>query len=80
MLHTPVTFAPNALAICTAKVPTPPDAPIDQHALAGLEAAAVAEGLQGSDGGHRDGGRLLEGQIRRHPGQPIRSRHGVLGE
>src|SRR5688572_3262711 len=26
-LHTPVTFAPNALAICTAKVPTPPEAP-----------------------------------------------------
>src|SRR4028118_1518028 len=25
--HTPVTRPPNALAICTAKVPTPPDAP-----------------------------------------------------
>ena len=28
MLATPVTSAPNALAICTAKVPTPPDAPM----------------------------------------------------
>ena len=28
MLHTPVTSAPNALAICTANVPTPPDAPM----------------------------------------------------
>src|SRR4051795_11476609 len=27
VLHTPVTSAPNALAIWTAKVPTPPDAP-----------------------------------------------------
>ena len=27
VLHTPVTSASNALAICTAKVPTPPDAP-----------------------------------------------------
>ena len=26
VLHTPVTTAPNALAICTANVPTPPDA------------------------------------------------------
>ena len=28
VLHTPVTSAPNALAICTAKEPTPPDAPV----------------------------------------------------
>src|SRR5215203_3202909 len=28
VLHTPVTFAPNALAICTAQVPTPPEAPM----------------------------------------------------
>ncbi len=28
MLHTPVTSVPNALAICTAKEPTPPDAPM----------------------------------------------------
>src|SRR5574337_1067031 len=27
-LHTPVTCAPSALAICTANVPTPPDAPL----------------------------------------------------
>jgi NADPH:quinone reductase-like Zn-dependent oxidoreductase len=27
VLHTPVTSAPNALAICTANVPIPPDAP-----------------------------------------------------
>src|SRR6266511_2075240 len=28
VLQTPVTSAPNDLAICTAKVPTPPDAPL----------------------------------------------------
>src|SRR5215470_9845596 len=28
VLHTPVTSAPNALANCTANVPTPPDAPL----------------------------------------------------
>ena len=27
VLQTPVTSAPNALAICTANVPTPPEAP-----------------------------------------------------
>ena len=27
-LHTPVTSAPNDFAICTANVPTPPDAPL----------------------------------------------------
>jgi hypothetical protein len=30
VLHTPVTSAPSDLAICTANVPTPPEAPIDQ--------------------------------------------------
>ncbi|HTE60529.1 MAG TPA: hypothetical protein VK631_09275, partial [Solirubrobacteraceae bacterium] len=52
----------------------------DQHVLAGLDAPAVAEGLQGGEGGDRNRGRLLEGQIRRHPRQPVRSRQGVLGE
>jgi hypothetical protein len=28
VLHTPVTSAPKDLAICTANVPTPPDAPM----------------------------------------------------
>src|SRR4030065_379787 len=28
VLHTPVTSAPSAFAICTANVPTPPDAPL----------------------------------------------------
>ena len=28
VLHTPVTSAPNAFAICTANVPIPPEAPL----------------------------------------------------
>ena len=51
-----------------------PDAPRrsdDQHALSGLEAPAVAEGLQSGDGG--DGTRgLLEGQVRRHTRELVR--------
>ena len=30
VLHTPVTSAPKDLAICTAKVPTPPGGTVDQ--------------------------------------------------
>ena len=33
----PVTSAPNAFAICTANVPTPPDAPLIEDLLPGLE-------------------------------------------
>ena len=33
MLHTPVTSAPSALAICTAKVPTPPAAELTMIAV-----------------------------------------------
>src|SRR5919106_5025482 len=36
VLHTPVTSAPSALAICTASVPTPPDAPLMRTVVPGL--------------------------------------------
>src|SRR5918996_617298 len=36
VLHTPVTSAPRALAICTASVPTPPDAPLMRTVVPGL--------------------------------------------
>src|ERR687891_1969364 len=35
VLHTPVTSAPSALAICTASVPTPPDAPLIRTVVPG---------------------------------------------
>ena len=78
VLHTAVTSAPSALAICTANVPAS-ERPVDQHLLPGLEPALVAEPLQGRDRGHGHGRSLLE----RHAG---RLRHDgvthadVLGE
>src|SRR5215210_1561343 len=36
VLQTPVTYAPNALAICTAKVPTPPEAPMINTSCSGV--------------------------------------------
>src|SRR5436305_13858098 len=39
VLHTPVTLAPKALAICTANVPTPPDAPVTSTVCPGCTLA-----------------------------------------
>ena len=36
VLHTPVTSAPKAFAICTANGPTPPDAPLIKTVCPGL--------------------------------------------
>ena len=47
MLHTPVTSAPKALAICTAKVPDAAGRAVDQHLLPGLNLAVIAQELQG---------------------------------
>ena len=80
MLHTPVTSAPNALAICTAKVPTPPDAPMTSTRWPGCTRAVVADGLQGGEAGDRDGGGLLEGEVRRLGRELVRAGAGVLGE
>ena len=49
VLHTPVTSAPSALAICTANVPTPPDAPMISTLLPRLYLPVVAHGLQGGE-------------------------------
>src|SRR6266498_4978134 len=40
VLHTPVTWAPSALAIWTANVPTPPDAPLIRTFCPGCTCAA----------------------------------------
>ncbi|WP_308259298.1 ANTAR domain-containing protein [Pseudonocardia sp. H11422] len=61
VLHTPVTSAPTALAICTANVPTPPDAPM----TSGLYLPTVTNTLQGREGRDDDDRRLLEGEVRR---------------
>ena len=49
MWQAAVTSAPNALAICTAYVPTPPDAPTIQDPLAALQTSRVAQPLQSRD-------------------------------
>jgi hypothetical protein len=60
VLHTPVTAAPYALAICTAKVPTPPEAPLIRTFLPWLDPSVVAKRLQGGACCCRDGRRTLE--------------------
>ena len=65
VLHTPVTSAPNALASCTAKVPTPPDAPMISTCCPGCDLSVVAQALQGGEAGDGDRRRLLEGEVRR---------------
>ena len=53
VLHTAVTSAPKALAICTANVPTPPDAPSIKNLAAWPDPSLVAKTLQ--RGACRDG-------------------------
>jgi len=50
VLHTPVTCAPNDLAICTAKVPTPPAAPLTRTLLP-PESFLIAQALQRGESG-----------------------------
>ena len=52
----------------------------DEHMLACLDIAPVAQRLQRGQARHRDGGRLLVRQVRRHPGQLVRTGRGVFGE
>src|SRR3954463_16380664 len=87
VLHTPVTSAPNALAICTAKVPTPPEAPTISTLCPGstrprsrrpCRAVTAEQGAGG--GGEGGGGRLLEGEVGRLGGQLVRAGGHVLGE
>src|SRR5580704_16133738 len=45
VLHTAVTSAPSSLAICTANVPTPPDA-LNENFVARLNPSPVAKTLE----------------------------------
>jgi hypothetical protein len=64
VLHTPVTSAPSALAICTANGPPPGNA-IDQYLVPRADVRLVAEGLQGGERPQAGSGRLLERQAGR---------------
>jgi hypothetical protein len=64
VLHTPVTSAPKDLAICTANVPTPPDAPMISTLCPG-SIPVIAQTLQRRQRGHRYGRSLLEREVGR---------------
>ena len=80
VLHTPVTSAPNAFAICTANVPTPPDAPLMRTFWPGLDLAVIPKQLESGAGRHADGCRLLEGEIGRLADELILRCAGELGK
>ena len=80
VLQTAVTWAPRALAICTANVPDAAAGPVDQHPLAGLEPALVAKALERGVAGHRHGGSLLERQVGRLGRDVVRLGADVLRE
>ena len=79
-LHTPVTSAPNDLAICTANVPIASSCADDQDLLPGLDTARVTQGVEGGEAGHRDAGRLFERDVRRFGHQVLLRCDRVLGE
>ena len=80
VLHTPVTSAPKALAIWTANVPTPPEAPMISTFSPGLHLGAVTHTLQRGDPGDGDRRRLLEGEVCRLAGEQSHLSDGILGE
>ena len=80
VLHTPVTSAPNDLAICTAKRADPSSCADDQDLLPRLDAARVAQRLEGGEAGHRNGRRLLERERGRLGDKELLRGDRVLGE
>jgi hypothetical protein len=62
VLQTAVTSAPSDLAIWTANVPTPPDAPFDQDLLPILDLTRVAQTHEGGGSRQWHRRRLLERQ------------------
>ena len=80
VLQTPVTSAPNDLAICTANVPTPPDAPFTSTLLYRLNVSLVAKALQRGEGRHRYGSRLLERDVIRLHDQYRLGSANILGK
>jgi len=63
VLHTAVTCASKNLAICTAKVPTPPAAPLIKIFLSRLNMPLVTKTLQSSECRYRYRRGLLEGDV-----------------
>ena len=80
VLHTPVTSAPSADRDLDGEGAHPAAGPVDEHPLAGLHLAHVADPAQGRRRRDGDRGRLLEGQARRLRHHHVRRGARVLGE
>ena len=80
MLQIAVTSAPNDLAICTADVPTPPDAAFDQHPVPCPHFPLIANGSQSGERRVPDGRRLFEREVRRLGQEVVLSSARILGE
>ena len=79
VLQTPVTVAPRATANWTAKVPTPPDAPMTRTRCAGLDPPR-GQAEVGGDSSQRQCGGVLERQRLRLARQAALGHDGVLGQ
>src|SRR5512141_1347865 len=79
-LHTAVTSAPKTLASCTAKVPTPPDAPFTRTRSPGLEVAFAAQALDGRHAGQRCRRGLAEADVGGFVSEHALRGAGQLGE
>src|SRR5215213_9491492 len=80
VLHTPVTSAPNALAICTREHPDTARRPDDQDLLSRFDASGVAYRLQRSTGGGGYRCRLLECEVCRLRCELVLPGRCVFGE
>src|SRR5687768_11260091 len=80
VLHTPVTCAPNALAICTANVPTPPEAPMTSTLCPRLTCARSRTACRAVRAEIGAGGGLREGEVARFGCELVRPGAGVPGE
>jgi hypothetical protein len=80
VLHTPVTSAPNDLAICTGEQPYAAGRTVDQYRLPWLDLAWAAESLTRGTRGRGDGCRLLEGEVCRLRRELVCSSTCVVGK
>ena len=80
VLQTPVTSAPNALAIWTAKEPTPPEAPVTSTVWPGRTCAMSRNACKAVMADVGTGCRLHDGQVGGHGHEVVRRDAGVLRE
>src|SRR5436189_6070934 len=79
VLHTPVTSAPNDLAIWTANVPTPRRTD-DHHLLSRPNPPLITNGIEGGKGRVSNGRGLLEREVARLRQKPVLLSTRVFGK